>query len=62
MRLGTVLKKYRIFGDIPAKQLADDMGLSIASYYRIEEGRMTNGDVLMRCLIWLTAQERKRVK
>lgn len=57
-----MLKKYRIFADVPAKQLADDIGLSIASYYRIEEGRKTDSDVLMRCLNWLTADDKAERK
>jgi len=57
MRLGTVLKKYRSMVEKTTRQMAGEIGISPATYSRIERGELMDAKTLVRIFIWLTGEE-----
>ena len=55
MRLGMILKKWRLINEIGPREIADEIGISPATLYRIEEGRALDAKTLLKILNWLCA-------
>lgn len=63
MRLGRVIKVYRLHSELTMRELADEIGIGPATLMRIEHGQSPDGDTLVKVLSWLTAKiviKRKR--
>lgn len=54
MRLGVVLRKYRIMEERTLRELGKEIGISAAAVLRIEQGRGCDAATFMKVLIWLT--------
>lgn len=56
MRIGLLLRKWRLINDIAVKELAAEIGISVATLYRMENfGAHTDGVTLLKILNWLCA-------
>ena len=60
MRIGTVLKKYRLMQDINVRDLSAEISLSAASLTRIEAGHSVDATTLVKLINWLCANEEKK--
>lgn len=61
MRLGTVIRKWRINSELPLRDASALIGISAATLMRIESGRVVDGRTMTKLMIWLFSEE-KRVK
>lgn len=57
MRLGTVLRRYRISQECTVRTLAQEIGISAATLVRIESGRPVSGLTFSKLIAWLFAEE-----
>jgi transcriptional regulator with XRE-family HTH domain len=53
MKLGTVLRKWRLMSELDLRSAAAEMNLDAATLMRIEQGRMPSGETLRSILRWL---------
>ena len=53
MKLGNVLKKWRLHQELTIRALAAEIGISGATLCRIEDGRALDGETLMKVFNWL---------
>ena len=53
MKLGIVLRKWRLMSELDLRSAAAQMNLDHATLHRIEQGRMPSGESLKAILIWL---------
>ena len=60
MKLGVVLKKYRLMMELDLRTLAKEMGISAATLMRVEMGHQPSGETLSRILIWLMSNAKHR--
>lgn len=59
MKLGEVLRKWRIMSERDLRSVGAEIGISAATLMRLEQGRDPDGKTLAKVLAWLTL-ERKR--
>jgi DNA-binding XRE family transcriptional regulator len=53
MRLGEILRNHRRITDRNQRDVASEIGISLATYSRVERGDDMNGVTLARILVWL---------
>lgn len=53
MKLGEILKIYRMIQSIKLKDFAKEIGITHSTLSRLENGRTINGESLSKVLIWL---------
>lgn len=58
MRLGIVIRKYRLMSELGIRELAKEIGTSTATLSRIERGFPADGNTLAKVLVWLMTQEK----
>jgi len=56
MKLGEVLRKWRVMADLGIREVAADMGISAATLSRIERGESMDGRTLGRIWSWLVRE------
>ena len=56
MRLGIVLRKYRTVSELTLRELAPEIGLSLATLQRVESGKPCDAEALMKIFVWLTGK------
>lgn len=59
MRLGSVLRKYRLMQEMTVRELAAEIGISFPTLSRMENGLGVDAATLMKVLNWLTFPEGK---
>lgn len=57
MRIGTVIKQYRIADDLTLRDVGRDIGIGAATLMRLEQGRDPDGATLTKVLMWLLRAE-----
>jgi transcriptional regulator with XRE-family HTH domain len=57
MRLGQVIKKWRVMSELGIREVAKAIGTSPATLSRLERGEDTNGETLAQILKWLLSRE-----
>ncbi len=60
MRLGAVLHKWRLMQDMSVRDAAKEIGLSPATFSRLENGREIDARTLMKIFNWLTSGNGQR--
>ena len=60
MRLGTVLRKWRLMSELDLRSAAAEMNLDAATLLRIEQGRMPSAETLRSILVWLMEPGKER--
>lgn len=59
MRLGSVLRKYRLMQELTVRELAVEIGISFPTLSRVENGLGIDANTLMKIFNWLTFPEEK---
>jgi transcriptional regulator with XRE-family HTH domain len=54
VRLGQVLRRYRLMEETDLRTLAKQIGIGAATLMRLEQGRDPSGETLAKVLNWLT--------
>ena len=57
MKLGNILKKWRIIEQITIREAGKQMGISAATLSRIENGETMDGATLAKILSWMVAPQ-----
>lgn len=58
MRLGSILKKWRLISDLDLREAAEKIGIAPSTYLRIEQGKVPpHGETLIKLLHWLLEAE-----
>jgi len=53
VKIGTVLRKYRIWSEITTREFAKELGISAATISRIERGGSMDNKTLWKIFNWL---------
>jgi transcriptional regulator with XRE-family HTH domain len=53
MKLGEIIRKYRLHQELTIRELAKDIGVGTATLHRIENGENMDGDTLSKIVIWM---------
>lgn len=56
MKLGEVLRKYRIMNELTLREVGKEIGIGAATLMRLEQGRIPDGATLAKILNWLLAE------
>jgi transcriptional regulator with XRE-family HTH domain len=59
MRLGTVLRKWRLMSELDLRSAAADMGLDAATLLRVEQGKTPSAHTLTTILFYLLSNNPK---
>jgi transcriptional regulator with XRE-family HTH domain len=57
VKLGKVLRKYRVISELTLRDVGKEIGIGAATLMRIEQGRVPDGDTLAKILVWLFKKE-----
>lgn len=52
-KLGLALRSYRLLRDMDLRALGKEIGISAPTLMRIERGRNTDADTLLKILTWM---------
>jgi transcriptional regulator with XRE-family HTH domain len=58
MRIGEVLRKWRLMSEITMREAAKASGVSLSTWCRVEKGFAPDGPTLARLLNWLMEDTR----
>jgi transcriptional regulator with XRE-family HTH domain len=53
MKIAELLKYWRKFKDFNMREMSEKMGISLATYQRIEQGKPMDGRTLLLVLRWM---------
>lgn len=53
MKLGEVLRKWRLMSEMDVRTAADMMGLDHATLWRVEQGKPPSAETLRSILVWI---------
>ena len=53
MKLGTVIRKYRVNSELSLRDVGKEIGIGPATLMRLEQGRDPDGQTLAKVLAWL---------
>lgn len=56
MRLGRVIRAWRIHAEKNLRDTAKEIGISTSTLSRVEKGEAMDGDSLVMILVWLTGK------
>ena len=59
MRLGKVIRKWRLMSELDLRSAATEMSLDAATLLRIEQGRMPSAETLRSILVWLMSGDKQ---
>jgi transcriptional regulator with XRE-family HTH domain len=59
VKLGRVIRKYRVTSELTLREVGKEIGISAATLMRIEGGRDPDGSTLAKILAWLFKVEKK---
>lgn len=60
MKLGKVIRKYRVTSELTLREVGKEIGIGAATLMRLEQGRDPDGATLAKVLGWLMAREKER--
>lgn len=60
MKLGEVLRKWRLMSERDLRSVGAEIGISAATLMRLEQGRDTDGKTLAKVIAWLTKEEKQQ--
>lgn len=61
MRIGIVLKRWRLMGEMDLRTAAKQIGIGHTTLMRIENGKMPDGQTLSILLAWLLMPQETEV-
>jgi DNA-binding XRE family transcriptional regulator len=53
MKLGTVIRRYRIMSELSLRDVGKEIGIGAATLMRLEQGRETDSGTIAKVLAWL---------
>lgn len=53
MKLGEVLRKWRLMSELDVRQAAGMIGLDHATLWRVEQGKPPSAETLRSILVWM---------
>lgn len=56
MKLGTVIRKYRVTNELTLREVGKEIGIGPATLMRLEQGRDPDGPTLAKVLTWLFSE------
>lgn len=56
MKIGNLIKSWRTIEQISLRDLAPEIGTSVATLSRVERGELMDGATLAKILIWMTSK------
>lgn len=59
MKLGVVIRRYRVTNELTLREVGKEIGIGAATLMRLEQGRDPDGQTLAKVLQWLFAPESK---
>lgn len=59
MKLGTVIRKYRVTNELTLREVGKEIGIGAATLMRLEAGREPDGRTIAKVLAWLFKDEKK---
>lgn len=62
MRIGMLLKKWRLVNELSIRQVAEEVGIGAATLYKIETGKPIDATTQLKLFNWLFAEEVKGEK
>jgi transcriptional regulator with XRE-family HTH domain len=57
MKLGEVLRKYRVMNELTLREVGKEIGIGAATLMRLEQGHVPDGTTLAKVLQWLLASQ-----
>lgn len=57
MKLGKIIRKYRVTSELTLREVGKEIGISAATLMRVEEGRDPDGSTVAKILAWLFQDE-----
>ena len=58
MKLGEVLRKWRLMSEMDVRTAAGMMGLDHATLWRVEQGKPPSAETLRSILVWMMGSNR----
>ena len=59
MRLGEVLRKWRVMSEMDLRQASKKIGIAHSTLLRLEEGKLPpHGETVVKLIVWLLEDER----
>ena len=62
MKLGKVIRKYRVTSELTLREVGKEIGIGAATLMRLEQGRDPDGPTLLKIFAWLGSNEAKNGK
>ena len=59
MRLGDILRKWRIMSELTVREVAVQIGILPSTYCRIENGKAMDGRTLAAVMKWMTEEPKE---
>lgn len=56
MKLGTVIRRYRVTNELTLREVGKEIGIGAATLMRLEQGREPDGMTLIKVLAWLFSE------
>lgn len=60
MKLGQVIRKYRVTSELTLREVGKEIGIGAATLMRLEQGRDPDGATLAKVLGWLMSGEKEK--
>jgi transcriptional regulator with XRE-family HTH domain len=57
MKIGLIIRKYRVFSELTQINLANEIGISKSTLSRLESGEEMDGATLGKVLVWLLGKQ-----
>ena len=58
MRVGTIIRKWRAAStEMSVRELADQIGVGVGTLIRVESGKKTDGETMLKLQQWLFSEE-----
>lgn len=57
MKLGKVIRKYRVTSELTLREVGKEIGIGAATLMRLEQGRDTDSHTIGKVLAWLFADD-----
>lgn len=59
MKLGTVIRRYRVTNELSLREVGKEIGIGAATLMRLEQGRDPDGRTVAKVLAWLFIDDGK---
>lgn len=57
MKLGTIIRRYRVTSELTLREVGKEIGIGAATLMRLEQGREMDSSTMTKVLAWLFAND-----